>query len=450
MSEHELERLLGGFAADQLTAEEKQRLYTAALRDQQLFNALADEQALKELLTDPAVRRRLLQVLNQANSSGAGSVSWLDRFRRPANLALAGGLATAIFALVLGTKVYQDSLRQAVQTVATEETKQQAPSVQAPAASQPAAPPVAEPEGPAPKKGMPSKPKAEQDTSVAVGQPGQQETADANRVGAAPSRERDESRRQADTPVAALSKTAEQPASSAGQKLSPQGSSPAAVPAQTPMRAPADVPILSARTLYYGQPGRSDSDPMVQESEGVMRSSNESVQQFGALERKKDRLEATGTTADANAKPLGLKYGFVVREADGQERIKDALTQVPPSTQVTLFVEANQASYVQVWKTAETSGPQLLFPTKESGQISSKLTSGQRQSIPLPPEKGVLTIRLSRLPFGPITRQEAVLLDRPASDQLHESILQEQVTYVVNPDLSPTVQLSVVIPVGSP
>ena len=65
MSEHELEKLLGGFAADTLTPEERQKLFTAALQDQQLFNALADEQALKELLADPAVRRKLLHALNQ-------------------------------------------------------------------------------------------------------------------------------------------------------------------------------------------------------------------------------------------------------------------------------------------------------------------------------------------------------------------------------------------------
>ena len=48
MSEHDLEKLLGGFAVDTLTPEEKKALYTAALQDQQLFNALTDEQALKE------------------------------------------------------------------------------------------------------------------------------------------------------------------------------------------------------------------------------------------------------------------------------------------------------------------------------------------------------------------------------------------------------------------
>ena len=68
MSEPDLEKLLGGFAADTLTAEERKQLYTAALNDQQLFNALAGEQALKELLSDPDVRRRLLASLEQKSA----------------------------------------------------------------------------------------------------------------------------------------------------------------------------------------------------------------------------------------------------------------------------------------------------------------------------------------------------------------------------------------------
>ena len=139
MAEHELEKLLGAFAADTLTPGERQQLYQAALRDQQLFDALADEQALKDLLTDPAVRRRLLQALNETSpATGWSTASWLDWFRRPANLALASGLATAVFAVILGTKIYQDSLKQAGQSVATEDAKPAAPPAPSPAATSPA------------------------------------------------------------------------------------------------------------------------------------------------------------------------------------------------------------------------------------------------------------------------------------------------------------------------
>jgi hypothetical protein len=147
MSEHELEKLLGGFAADTLTPQERQKLFVSALQDQQLLNALADEQALKELLTDPVVRRRLLDILPQTNLSRlSGSLSWWEWLRRPAGLTFAGGLAAAIVAVVIGTKVYQDSLKQPAQSVATEESRPTASPAPAPPASQPARPSIVEPQ----------------------------------------------------------------------------------------------------------------------------------------------------------------------------------------------------------------------------------------------------------------------------------------------------------------
>jgi hypothetical protein len=144
MSEHDLNKLLGGFAADTLTAEEKQQLYRATLQDQELFNALADEQALKELLADPAVRCRLVQAL-QKSSSTAPSSPWFDWFRRPAGLAWAGGLAAAFFAIILGTRIYQDSVKEASRSTPTEEAPPAASLVPSPSVTQPTAPPINEP-----------------------------------------------------------------------------------------------------------------------------------------------------------------------------------------------------------------------------------------------------------------------------------------------------------------
>src|SRR5262245_13829894 len=156
MPEHELEKLLGGFAADTLTPEERKKLFTAALQDQQLFNALADEQALKELLTDPAVRRRLLQSLSRQQGAGP-SPSWLDWFTRPAGLAWAGGLAAGVFAVILGLKVYQDSLHQASEPASREEVETIAPAPTTPATASPGqAPP--DQTGIEPKASSPSTP----------------------------------------------------------------------------------------------------------------------------------------------------------------------------------------------------------------------------------------------------------------------------------------------------
>ena len=158
MSDHDLEKLLGGFTADTLTPEEKQALYIAALQDQQLFNALADEQALKELLSDSDLRRRLLTSLEQKRASGAGRpLSWLDWFRRPAGLAFAGGLSAAVLAVVLGVRIYQDSLEQTAQSVATEDSKPASPPVPMLPTSQPPSPQIAEPQPKAKEDAGPAK-----------------------------------------------------------------------------------------------------------------------------------------------------------------------------------------------------------------------------------------------------------------------------------------------------
>lgn len=94
MSREEIEKLLGGYATDTLDAAERRALYEAALEDQELFDALAKEQALREVLQDPPARQQLIQALGPARDSlAAGAWRWL---RRPA--LLAGGLAAVLIA----------------------------------------------------------------------------------------------------------------------------------------------------------------------------------------------------------------------------------------------------------------------------------------------------------------------------------------------------------------
>jgi hypothetical protein len=421
MSEHDLEKLLGGFAADTLTPEEKQTLYTAALQDQQLFNALADEQALKELLADPDVRRRLLASLEQKSVSGAGgSLSWLDWFRRPSGLAFAGGLAAAALAVVLGVRIYQDSLRQAAQPVATEEAKP---------ASQPATPQAIEPQAKAKKNVVPAIDLPKKDTLIdklakrerSAPPPSKKERAsDVARDSLKQRREQDETRREAEAPVAATG-----------------------------------TPALSARALFYGgEPGRADTRSMAKEQEQAMTPLAESASQANRLERPLEGLSQLGKAAGtvAQLRPLGLRYSFIVRGTNGQEREADAATASKSRQPVFLTVETNQGAYLQVWKTVGSSTPQLLWPEKETGQISLKITAGQRQHILLPMESRhvTLTARLSRVPSGPITKQEAAMFDRLSPNQLQESInesnqsgSQERATYVVNQDPSTTAQIAV-------
>ena len=449
MPEHELEKLLGGFAADTLTAEEQRRLYTAALQDQQLFNALADEQALKELLADPAVRRRLLQALNQTNPPGA-TLSWLDWLRRPATLAYGGGLAVAVLAVVLGTKIYQESLRQATQS-ATEDVKPVSPSLPAPPASEPAQAPLTDTKLEEKKKVTPAVPEKQEglgdkssrrDKTIA-GKPLQQEHP-GSRDDLQQRSEQDSAGKQA--PVSALGKSTEDATVSAS-KQEAKAPSPAAAPEPTQLQSNAPAiaaPKAGARALFYAEATASSNiGSMAQER--ARKPSAAPEPEVIRPEPKLDRFALTGKAdVSAQVKPLGLRHSLVVQEEDGRDREVDAITAKQNPGQAYLTVEANQNAYLQIWKTGAGT-PQLLFPEKESGQISLKIPAGQRQRLPLPTGSENITIRLSRMPFGPVSRQEAVMLGRLSPHQIQETTTgqQEQATYVVNQDPSVTAQIAV-------
>ena len=410
MPEHELEKLLGGFAADTLTPEERERLFRVALQDQQLFNALADEQALKELLTDPAVRRRLLQSLSRQQGAGP-SHSWLDWFARPAGLAWAGGFAAGVFAVILGLKVYQDSLRQASETAAGEEATSNAPAPPTPATTPPGQASPGQ-SGVTPKAGSPAIPAtkdavidAQSSREHAAGSQ-LQDTSDAERAEKpVPSRSKESKKREAPVPSA--------PAPASDLQILAEGGA-------------GSAPGASAKALFYseGSSGRElGSRTQEQETAPMLKS------EPSALLKTKDRTPR---------KPLALRYGLFIRESAGQERDVNAFGAEDRPGPVTLTVESNQEAYVQIWTRAGDSLPELVLPAKETGRISLKTVPGQRQEIHVSQENDRVIVRLSRVPFGPITRQEAVMAGRSTPDQVTESAseAQEQATYVANPDLS--------------
>jgi hypothetical protein len=83
MNRGEIERLLGGYATGTLTAAEQKALYEAALEDQQIFDLLAQEEALAELFRDPSLRGELLASLDDKRPS------WWAAWWRPAAAVLA-------------------------------------------------------------------------------------------------------------------------------------------------------------------------------------------------------------------------------------------------------------------------------------------------------------------------------------------------------------------------
>jgi hypothetical protein len=225
--------------------------------------------------------------------------------------------------------------------------------------------------------------------------------AKAARDNAVPLRERDESRKQAQAPLTAPGKIAEQATALADKKLSAGLQAPPATPA--PAAAPAAsvaAPKKSARALFYGEPSpRADTGSLAQESK--------QAKQLGQV------------------KPLGLRYSFVTRGPDGQSREVSAAIAAGSKEPVRITVETTQDAYLQILQNLGSAGTRLWWPPQETGKISLKLPEGKRSEIPLPPpaENGLLalTIRLSPKPFGPLTMQEVGMLDRFSANLLVES-----------------------------
>src|SRR6266516_4496625 len=83
MSRDDIQKLLGGYATGTLTPTEQQALFEAALEDQDLFDELAREQALRDLLRDPAAKAHLLTALD------SNPPRWWVTWWRPAAAAMA-------------------------------------------------------------------------------------------------------------------------------------------------------------------------------------------------------------------------------------------------------------------------------------------------------------------------------------------------------------------------
>ena len=94
MSREEIQKLLGGYATDTLSAAERSALFEAALEDQELFDALAKEQALRDVLQDVSAREQLIAALGPAREPFARRAwRWLPQ---PAALAMAGGMLAVL------------------------------------------------------------------------------------------------------------------------------------------------------------------------------------------------------------------------------------------------------------------------------------------------------------------------------------------------------------------
>jgi hypothetical protein len=128
MSREEIHKLLGGYATGTLTPEEREALFAAALEDQELFDALAKEQPLHDLLREPGARAQLLAALDERPQP------WYRAWWRPAAAVVAmAGIAVVAVLVFRGARVPPLEVAQVKDVV---------PAPSPVASDKPAAPPV--------------------------------------------------------------------------------------------------------------------------------------------------------------------------------------------------------------------------------------------------------------------------------------------------------------------
>jgi hypothetical protein len=150
MTRDDMRKLVGGYATGTLTESERKLLFEAALDDQELFDELAREQSLKEMLDEPGAKQRLVSKLAQPKPEPAW---WRRYFAWPAAALLA--TATAALTIVWLRPVSQKTS----QPVEIAETRAVTPAVAPPAAEPaPARPAPSAPAARAPAPRRPEKP----------------------------------------------------------------------------------------------------------------------------------------------------------------------------------------------------------------------------------------------------------------------------------------------------
>src|ERR1700687_1669359 len=99
MTNEEIRKLLGGYATTTLTDAERKVLFEAALDDQELFNAMQEEQALKDLLSDPVSHEQVREALEKP-ASGKNAAAWWSQWWAWGSVAGAVAAAVVIVAVI--------------------------------------------------------------------------------------------------------------------------------------------------------------------------------------------------------------------------------------------------------------------------------------------------------------------------------------------------------------
>ncbi len=377
MTREEARKLLGGYATGTLSAEEQQALFEAALDDQELFDELAREQSLRDLLADPVVRSSLVAVLDEPRPK-----PWYARGWVVASLAAAVPALALLF--VLATRPAPP-----VTTVAKLESAPPGPSLPSPAGQQ--APPAAPPPVPRESKRI----------APPTPTPSVRETL-ADKADAGIRLNKAEAAAEERPNVAPLA---------APERGAVGGALPAPrtrIGSQMVSSAPAAAP--SAQALFFNS-FRQDVQSAQDQSKQAEPSQAAPVQQ-------QLRMATTSGAVQAFV-PVNLGVGYTVMRRDtGGEFVP--VSELEPGDTAAIRLVPNARGHLTV--TASGSGTQREVLSVDTAPMASYTTA------PLRPGESQVSVVFARQPQA--------VLDRVSTQNLVETA-PNQTTYVVNVQSNP-------------
>jgi hypothetical protein len=353
MPQKDIEKLLGGYATDTLTEQERKDLFAAALRDQTLFNALADEHALKEVLDDPRARRLLIDALKKKTTQRYWLENFLAWLRRPPSWALAGSVAVALVAVTLVIRL----------TGTLPEPPMIADS-KAPVASSPAPPSV---------------PKATDLPSQI-----QSETRQPQEGLSAKTEKRDiPSTEQAPSPVSPQAPVLKTPSPSLNKEEESDSRASQSVVPEAPASAPAGAPLKEQQALRSTAKGSapesstresftSAAEPKMSEAdksnEGTLEAGSQTPQRraLGKARGEAGRsapMAKGGKPKDmSKAGPSMFRYSIMKKEVAGHYSEAQPTTIFQHGDQVRLAIEPDNTGYLYVFAQDVAGNSKVVFP----------------------------------------------------------------------------------------
>lgn len=408
MKPEHIEKLLGGYATDSLTDTEREQLFVAALADQGLFDALATEQPLRDLLDDPVARRRLLRSLErQRGPVFAGISIWR---RKSAWLFAASFVAAAVVVVVVSRPAAPPSSRSMPAA-----TAQITSNIQSG---------IAAGAGPEPKPEL--KRLEKRQAAVSDEKPMRDTMVARNQRPAAPADVVSETLRQTQ-PAVALTAAPNSPVASSTAQANMADALQTTVP-----------PKLSARAIFRNSfaPAAIDSRQDLMSMRGSRQTSNQEPAALGGYKQTargpQQSLEAGLPKAQTGALPaaqLGLRYSVMKRGVNGVYSAVDPAAVFTAGNSVRLNFESNESGYLSVSLRTSDGGSTPLF--------TKAITAGTNYTIPADGDlrfdeqsagKKLLVI-LSRQPESPAESPS------PGAELLTEKVKdRETAVYVVDSD----------------